>query len=197
MHAPAAAVSDPDLRLPHGDGRLFLDISANWGRWSFAAARRGYRVIAVDPSLEAALAGSRIARQLGLPVAFVVGDARCLPFRSATFDFVFSYSVLQHVDKAMVREILRDIARVSRRGAAVRVQMANLFGLRQLSNQASARALAVARFLTRTRQPSYGFRVRAWTPGELLRTFSNLVGPSNLTADGFFSLNARPTCSSR
>jgi hypothetical protein len=90
----------------------------------------------------------------------------------------------------MVREILRDIARVSRRRAAVRVQMANIFGLHQLSNQASARWLA--RFLTRTSHPSYGFRVRALTSGKLLRTLSNLVGPSNLTADGFFSLDARP-----
>jgi SAM-dependent methyltransferase len=183
----------PDLPLPNGDGRLFLDVGSNWGRWSFAAARRGYRVVAIDPSLDAALAGSRIARQLGLPVAFVLGDARCLPFRAATFDFVFSYSVLQHLNKAMVEEILHEFARVSSQGAVVRVQMANLFGLRQLSNYITARALSVARFLTRRRRPPRGFRVRGWTPGELLRTFAKLIGPSVLTADGFFSLNARPT----
>jgi len=33
-----------------GTGRL-LDIGCGWGRWSISAAREGYRVIGIDPSL--------------------------------------------------------------------------------------------------------------------------------------------------
>ena len=33
--------------------------------------------------------------------AFVVGDARFLPFRSGSFDYVWSYSVLQHFSREM------------------------------------------------------------------------------------------------
>lgn len=40
----------PHLRLPESDGAEFLDIGCNWGRWSIAAARKGYNVVGVDPS---------------------------------------------------------------------------------------------------------------------------------------------------
>jgi SAM-dependent methyltransferase/uncharacterized protein YbaR (Trm112 family) len=115
----------PTLRLDDGDGRLFLDVGSNWGRWSLAAARRGFCAVAVDPSLEAVLAGSRVARQLGLPVAFVVGDARHLPFVSRAFDVTFSYSVLQHLAKDVVRAGLGEIGRGTRINGHVYVQMAN------------------------------------------------------------------------
>jgi hypothetical protein len=65
----------------------------------------------------------------------------------------------------------------------VLIQLANLLGLRQLFNQ--------ARDLLHREQGI--FRVRRWTPGEMLATFRELVGPAHLTADGFFSLNAQST----
>ena len=73
---PLARYPIPDIALPPGEGRVLLDVGSNWGRWALAAARAGYRVVAIDPWLEAALAGTRIARQLDIPVAYVVGDAR-------------------------------------------------------------------------------------------------------------------------
>jgi uncharacterized protein YbaR (Trm112 family) len=42
----------PALRLPTGDGRSFLEIGCNWGRWCLAAAERGYRPVGSDPSLK-------------------------------------------------------------------------------------------------------------------------------------------------
>lgn len=33
----------PTLRLPDGNGETLLDIGCNWGRWTVAAAQRGYR----------------------------------------------------------------------------------------------------------------------------------------------------------
>ena len=182
----------PDLRLPHGDGRLFLDIGANWGRWSFAAARRGYRVIAVDPSLEAALAGSRIARQLRVagrvrrrrrPVSAVsIGHLR---FRVLVFGAAAPGQGDGPGDPARHctgqppgRRGSRADGEPFRSASAVKPSVRARAGRRPVPHAHG--------------RPSYDFRVRAWTPGELLRTFSNLVGPSNLTADGFFSLNARP-----
>ena len=188
---PLARYPIPEIGLPPGEGRALLDVGSNWGRWALAAARAGYRVVAIDPSLEATLAGRRIARQLELPVAYVVGDARHLPFRSDAFDVCFSYSVLQHLDKGVVGEVLREIARTSRGGATIRIQMANLLGLRQLLNQSVTHIRSGARALVGRRRAPYPFRVRAWTPGELLRTFADLLGPTTLSADGFFSLNAQ------
>jgi SAM-dependent methyltransferase len=173
----------PAIPLPEGSGARLLDIGCNWGRWSIAASRRGYRAIGVDPGLEAVEAAYRVSRDLKAPADFVVSDGRNLPFPDGSFDVVFSYSVLQHFSKEDARACIREAARVTRPGGTVLIQLANLLGLRQLYNQ--------ARDLLRREQGI--FRVRRWTPGEMLSTFRDLVGPAHLTADSFFSLNAQST----
>ena len=40
----------PEFRLPPGQGRVFLDIGCNWGRWSLAAAMNDFFVVGLDPS---------------------------------------------------------------------------------------------------------------------------------------------------
>ncbi len=191
--APLPRYPIPNLPLPAGEGRLFLDVGSNWGRWSLAASRLGYRAVAIDPSLDAALAGTRVARQLGLPVAFVVGDARFMPFKNDTFDVAFSYSVLQHLTKDAARTVLSEISRVTRLNGQVRVQIANALGPKQLFNHAADWMRRVRGLLRGRRRAPYGFRIRAWTPPEILRTFSSAIGPSVLSADGFFSLDAQPS----
>ncbi len=183
LHGRLPRYPIPALRLPAGGGRTLLDVGCNWGRWTFAAARNGYRAVGVDPWIEAARAGQRVARQLGLNVAFVVGDARQLPFLDGSFDSAFSYSVLQHFDKNDARASLAEMARVTASGGTLLVQMPNLLGLRQAYNFARQR-------LRRDQNP---FRVRYWTHGELRRVFQELVGPSTLSVDGYFSLNPQTT----
>jgi len=168
----------PDIRLPRGEGRVFLDVGCNWGRWCISAARKGYRAIGVDPSLEAIEAARRVANQLGAAAVYVVADARHLPFRAGSFDVAFSYSVLQHFDKGEARQALAEIGRVLNASGTSIVQMPNAFGLRNLYHQAR-------RGFRRTR----AFEVRYWTPRELRRAFARAIGPTSLFADGFFSLN--------
>ena len=38
----------PGIRLPQGEGKTLLDVGCSWGRWSVAAARKGYTVIGMD-----------------------------------------------------------------------------------------------------------------------------------------------------
>ena len=173
----------PQLRLPPGEGKTLLDLGCNWGRWTFAAARAGYRAIGIDPSLQAALAARRVALQLGHDVAFVVADGRVLPFADQAFDTAFSYSVLQHFAKDDARTALAEMARVTAPGGKVLVQMPNLLGLRQMYN-------CTRQVLRRER---HRFRVRYWLPWELRRTFERLVGPARVYVDGFFSLNPQAT----
>ena len=184
---PLARYPIPDLDPPEGNSRTFLDVGSNWGRWALGATRAGYEAVAVDPSLEAALAGARVARQLALPVHYVVGDVRDLPFRNDSFDVVFSYSVLQHLDKDVVRRALEQMALVMTRQGLVRVQIANVLGPKQLLNHARERIKRAW-----SRRAAYPFRVRPWTPRELVDTFSSCIGPATLSADGFFTLNAQP-----
>jgi SAM-dependent methyltransferase/uncharacterized protein YbaR (Trm112 family) len=168
----------PNLRLPPGDGRLFLDVGCSWGRWCIAAARAGYRPIGVDPSLGGIRAARHVAAQLRADALFVVGDGRYLPFRDNIFDQAFSYSVLQHLSKDNTRATLRDIRRVLRPEGKSLIQMANKLGPRSLYNQ-------MRHWFVKTE----GFEVRYWLPGELLSAFRQELGPTTIEVDGFFSLN--------
>ena len=83
----------PELRLDPGDGKRLLDIGCNWGRWSIAAARKGYAVSGIDPSPQAILAARRVAKQLALDIDYRSGSGEIIPFAERSFDVVFSYSV--------------------------------------------------------------------------------------------------------
>jgi 2-polyprenyl-3-methyl-5-hydroxy-6-metoxy-1,4-benzoquinol methylase/uncharacterized protein YbaR (Trm112 family) len=167
----------PHFPLPSGAGKTLLDIGCNWGRWSIAATRAGYDVIGIDPSFEAIVAARRIARQLGAPSQYVVADARRLPFADASFDVVFSYGVLQHFSKVDVAGAVREIARVVEPDGYSWVQMPNAYGARNLYQ------LARRRF-----REGSAFEVRYWTPDQLRRVFGE-IGPTELTTDGFLTLN--------
>src|SRR5262245_45659202 len=80
----------PEIRMPRGRGETLLDIGCNWGRWCVAAAKKGYRAVGIDPSLGAVMAARRVARQFGLEIKYIVGDARFLPFKASGFEHVFS-----------------------------------------------------------------------------------------------------------
>jgi SAM-dependent methyltransferase len=173
----------PKFPLENGGGAKLLDIGCNWGRWCIAASHNGFQAVGLDPSLAAVQAAYRVSRQLGAAPEFLTGDARSLPFPDASFDVVYSYSVLQHFSKEDARASLAEAGRVVRKGGRVLIQMANLLGVRQLYNQAR----------DTIRREQNVFRVRRWLPGELVHAFSELIGPAELTADGYFSLNAQPT----
>jgi SAM-dependent methyltransferase len=166
--------------LAPGNGERLLDVGCNWGRWSLAAARGGYEAVGVDPSFEAIVAARRIAAQLETPVDYVVGDARRLPFGDATFERVFSYSVLQHFSREMAVSAVAEVGRVLVPGGVAVVQMPSLAGLRNLTN------LARRRF-----RDGSDFEVRYWTRGGLRALFS-AIGDVELDVDGFFSLNPQP-----
>lgn len=167
----------PHVRLPEGKGQKLLDVGCNWGRWSIAAAQKGYDVVGIDPSLGAVLAARRVARQLGLLNRYVVGDARHLPFRRDMFDVVFSYSVLQHFAKHDVILALGAIRSVLRPGGHSLIQMANAIGIRSFMH------LARRRF-----GPGEVFDVRYWTVPELENAFDDAIGESKTTVDCYLGL---------
>ncbi len=167
----------PEIRLPRGNGETMLDIGCNWGRWCAAASRKGYRAVGIDPALGSVLAAKRMCNKLGLTPAFVVGDARFLPFAASSFDRVFSYSVLQHFSKENARQAIGEAARVLRPGGESMIQMANMLGVRSMQHQV----------MRGFREPR-DFDVRYWTPAELRRCFQEIVGDSRISVDGYFGL---------
>ena len=167
----------PEINVPAGEGQPLLDVGCSWGRWTLAAAQRGYRAVGIDPSLGAIMAARRVSRQLKLPAAFVVGDARFLPFRAATFPVAYSYSVIQHFSRADAAMAVDEIARVLEPGGRAKVQMPTRFGARCLYHQ-----------LRRGFGDGAGFDVRYWTLPALRRLFGQRIGPVRFEIDGFFGI---------
>jgi ubiquinone/menaquinone biosynthesis C-methylase UbiE/uncharacterized protein YbaR (Trm112 family) len=174
----------PAMRLPPAreGARALLDLGCNWGRWSIAAARRGYQPVGMDPGLESILPARRIARRLGAEARFLVGDARYIPFRSDRFDVVYSYGVLQHFSPADAKLAIAEAARVAAPHATVLIQMAARYGLLSMLQQARRGF----------REPR-GFEVRYWKPAAIEAAFRSLIGPTKLSADGYFTLNPQPS----
>jgi ubiquinone/menaquinone biosynthesis C-methylase UbiE len=167
----------PEIRMPQGRGESLLDVGCGWGRWCISAAKKGHRVVGIDPSLGAVMAARRVAGQLGLEIKYVVGDARFLPFRAATFERVFSYSVLQHFSRENAAQSVREIGRVMKPGGSAVVQMPNALGARCLYHQAR-----------RGFRKATEFEVRYWSIPALRKLFSSYIGPTDVTADCFFGI---------
>jgi SAM-dependent methyltransferase/uncharacterized protein YbaR (Trm112 family) len=172
----------PHTRLRPGNGERLLDVGCNWGRWSIAAAKIGYKPVGIDPSLDAVLAARRVSKQLGVEADFVVGDARFLPFKDASFDTVFSYGVFQHFSKENAKLSFDEIGRVCKADGTTLIQMPNKYGIRQYQQH-------------RRRGFTEGeaFEVRYWTPSELMSTFEEKFGPTKMTTDCFFGLGIQPS----
>ena len=172
----------PNLRLPEGGGRRLLDVGCSWGRWSMAAARKGYRVTGVDPSLGAVMAARRVAKSLGLDATFVVGDARYLPFVDHAFDAAFSYSVFQHFSKVDAARAVEEMARTLQAGGTAKVQMPSRWGARCLYHQ-----------WRRGFREGEGFDVRYWTLPELRRAFGAGFARVGFEVDCYFGIGIQPS----
>jgi len=167
----------PELHAPVGRGELMLDIGCSWGRWSIAAARKGYAVVGIDPSLGAVMAARRVSESLGLSIRNVVADARFLPFADSAFDLAFSYSVIQHFSPEDAASAVAEIGRTLKSGGSSMVQFPTVFGVRCLYQQVRRRF----------RDP-VGFEVRYWTIPALRALFSEAVGPNAVSVDCFFGI---------
>ena len=98
-------------RLPEQRGAA-LDVGAGRGIASFALAKEGFRVTALEPDGSALVGAEAIrglARQTGLPVEVTQEFSERLPFADASFDLVFARAVLHHTAdlKAACREFHR------------------------------------------------------------------------------------------
>jgi SAM-dependent methyltransferase len=174
----------PELRLPRAAGHRLLDVGAGWGRWSVAAARLGYRPTAVEPQIDLCLAARRVGASLDADLRVVAAGGTALPFADDAFDVAFSYSVLQHFDKRAARMTMAEMMRVTRPGGLVLIQLANRWGVRQLTNQAAIRAGI---------KQVGNFRIRYWRSAEIREAIRELTDVYRLEVDGFFSLNPQTT----
>jgi 2-polyprenyl-3-methyl-5-hydroxy-6-metoxy-1,4-benzoquinol methylase len=171
----------PNFRLKNGAGRVLVDLGCNWGRWCMAAAKEGFSVIGVDPQIGAVLAARRVAEQLGVKAHFICADARHLPLRSSSADVVFSYSVIQHLSREDVAQVIETSNRVMKPGARLFVQMPNVLGPR-----------CFYQWARRGFNDGTGFNVRYWTLGQLREAFGR-IGATRFEIDCFFGIGLQPS----
>jgi ubiquinone/menaquinone biosynthesis C-methylase UbiE len=90
-------------------GQRVLDVAAGTGNVAIRAAQAGATVVAVDVTPESLAAGEREARERGVEVEWVVGDAQQLPFDDSSFDVVTSsFGAMFAADhRAVADELLR------------------------------------------------------------------------------------------
>ncbi|HEX4139147.1 MAG TPA: class I SAM-dependent methyltransferase, partial [Candidatus Methylacidiphilales bacterium] len=169
----------PQWPLAPADGKIVVDVGCSWGRWSVAAARAGYFPVGLDVHIDALAAAKRVSRELSAKTAQACGDVSVLPFRSGAIDVVFSYSVLQHIDREKVGRFFGEVARVLRPGGVCLVQLPNAFGLYSIVRQAK-RGFREAAAGT--------FEMRYWTRSGIRAAIEEAgLRDLRLRADGFFS----------
>ncbi len=171
----------PSWPFGRGEGKTMLDIGCSWGRWCIAAAQAGFRPIGLDVHIDALAAATRVSKELHAEADFICADADVLPLKSRSIDFVFSYSVLQHIEKARVRQTFREIARVLKPEGRCVVQLPNKLGLVSLLQQAK-------RGFREARRES--FEMRYWSLREIHETLHEEgLRHVQIHTDGFFSQN--------
>jgi SAM-dependent methyltransferase/uncharacterized protein YbaR (Trm112 family) len=167
----------PDIPVERGNGELLLDIGSNWGRWSVSAARKGWRVLGIEPSLGAIMAARRAFSGMNLDASWICGDARFLPFKAGAFQCAFSYSVIQHFSESDAELAIAEIGRVLRHGGFAKIQMAHDGGLRSTYSRTRPDYLAGG-----------AFRVRYWSLAALRSIFETHIGRTRLMAEAFGGL---------
>jgi len=102
-----------------------------------------------------------------------------LPFRSRSVDVVFSYSVLQHIDRQKVVRFFQEVSRVMKPDGFCLVQLPNAFGLYSFIRQAKRGFRDAA--------PGT-FEMRYWTGAKIRQAIENAgLRDLHFRADGFFS----------
>ncbi len=91
------------------EGQRVLDVAAGTGNVAIRAAQAGAVVVASDLTPENFDAGRRAAREAGVDLEWVEGDAEALPFADSEFDVVTSCfgAMFAPNHEAVARELLR------------------------------------------------------------------------------------------
>ncbi len=114
-------------RLTTVRGSSVLEVGGGAAPDSIELAKLGARSTVLDFSPEALeLAGTNAAKN-GVPMLLVQGDAAAAPFRTGSFDVVFSQGLVEHFKNAA--PVIDEHARVAKAGGLVVVEVPQTYNL--------------------------------------------------------------------
>ena len=94
--------------LGDGGGRRLLDLGAGTGSYLHCLSGAGFVGVGLDISAE--MLRIAVRRLRGSGAMLTIGDARCLPFKPASFEQILMTRVLSHFDDAAI--VFREARRV-------------------------------------------------------------------------------------
>lgn len=92
-----------------------LDVGCGPGWSDLYLSSAGYEVTGIDTDARLAGVAADLAGRLGMPVRFEVGDAFDLSAYTSRFDLVYSCGVLEHFDREVTVQLLREQAKCAPR----------------------------------------------------------------------------------
>lgn len=111
-HAENQASQELLAMLP--TGLKTLDAPVGTGRLIPALVERGFDATGLDVSADMLNEARKQADEIGASIELVQGDIRHIPFPDENFDLVSCLRFLNWIDEDGVREVLPELARVSR-----------------------------------------------------------------------------------
>jgi ubiquinone/menaquinone biosynthesis C-methylase UbiE/uncharacterized protein YbaR (Trm112 family) len=118
---PIKAIQKPELMLDIGNG---------WGRWLVAGAKKGYTPIGIDLRLSYCKIARKTMRHFGINGYSIVADLENIPFKENIFEFVWSFSVIQHTHEQRMKNCLQHIERVLTNNGKAMLEFPNKNGIR-------------------------------------------------------------------
>jgi uncharacterized protein YbaR (Trm112 family)/SAM-dependent methyltransferase len=123
----------PDYSLPvpctRKENALMLEVGPGWGRWLVSGAKKGYIPIGVDMRLSHTQSVMQTMKDYGLNAYMVISDLSSLPFKPGVFDFVWSFSAIQHAHRDKAISCLQHINRVLSSDGFTKLEFPNLNGI--------------------------------------------------------------------
>lgn len=147
-----------------------------------AAGLAGYRPVGIDVEFESLQAARRVMKAHGVLGYVVLADLSALPFRSASFDYVFSYSAIQHVHRRKAVACVIEIERVLKNNSICRVELPVTHGLTNWRHFLRA---------DHDEDDPESWAVRYYSWRELNRLFNEVFGSVRISCDCFFGIGVR------
>ena len=116
-----------DLDKPQATPKRYLDVGAGPGHTVIRLAQNNLTAIGCDISLTGAQQAMKMARRAGVfdRVYYVVCDARNLPFKKQSIDYISCIMLLEHLEHD--DEVIGDMARILKKGGSVYVAVPNTY----------------------------------------------------------------------